>query len=310
MSIQAGVTIGRGAESNTYFPGGHILGRFDILHRIQQLDPVRDHIQIQHLSTGYEFSWDTIRALEVALYRTYCVPSISVLLDKTREFRKRAQRRYDDTAIITAELCEWGYESERGRKALERMNWIHSHHTISNEDYLYVLSTFIYEPIRWNECFGWRKMCEQEKLGSYYFWSEIGRRMRIRDIPSTFEEFERYNIEYEWTNFRYAASNHRVGAATRDLFVSWFPRPFAPVVRSGIYAMLDGPMLEAFGFPRPFRFMPGIVRLALKIRAKVVYILPPRTEPHFFTDDPNRTYPKGYEISRLGPPGLLKGKVA
>jgi hypothetical protein len=53
---------------------------------------------------------------ELALYRTYCVPSITALLDKTGEFYKRTQKRYDDTALIVAEIAKWGYESERGRQ--------------------------------------------------------------------------------------------------------------------------------------------------------------------------------------------------
>jgi len=247
-----------------------------------------------------------VRALEIALYRTYCVPSVSALLDRTGEFRQRAQRRYDDTAIIVAEMCEWGYESGRGRQALERMNWIHGHFKISNEDYLYVLSTFIFEPIRWIDRFGWRKLSEQEKLGAYYFWHAIGKRMGIKDIPPTYQEFEQYNLDYEREKFRYADTNHRVGSATRDLFASWFSRLFAPMVRHGIYAMLDDRMLEAFGFPRPFGFMPPLARFALKMRGKFVRFLPPRQKPHFFTDIPNRTYPQAYEISELGPPRLQK----
>jgi hypothetical protein len=31
-------------------------------------------------------------------------------------------------------------------------------------NFLYVLSIFIFEPIRWNVQFGWWLMCEQEKL--------------------------------------------------------------------------------------------------------------------------------------------------
>jgi hypothetical protein len=282
------------------------VGRFDILHQIQRLDPERDHVKIQHLSTGYEFPWDTVRALEVALYRTYCVPSISKLLDKTGEFRKRPQRRYDDTAIIVAEMCEWGYDSERGKQALQRMNWAHGHYKIANSDFLYVLSTFIYEPIRWNEKFGWRKMCEQEKLGAYYFWREIGKRMGIKDIPPSYEAFEKVSVDYERSKFRFEKTNQRIGIATRDLFASWFPGLFAPFVRQGIYAMLDESMLNAFGFPRPLPFMPALVRFALKMRGRFVRLLPPRKAPHFFTDIRNRTYPQGYEISKLGPPPLIE----
>jgi hypothetical protein len=286
------------------------MGRFDILRQIQALDPVRDHAKIQHLSAGYDFPWDTVRALEIALYRTYCVPSISALLDRTGEFRQRTQQRYDDTAIIVAEMCEWGYESGRGREALDRMNFIHGHFKISNEDYLYVLSTFIFEPIRWIDRFGWRKPCEQEKLAAYYFWREIGKRMGIKEIPPTYEDFERYNLDYERDKFHYADTNQRVGSATRDLFASWFPRLFAPAVRYGIYAMLDDRMLEAFGFPRPLSFMPPLVRFALKLRGKFVRFLPPRKKPHFFTDIPNRTYPQGYKISELGPPRMRKTVAA
>jgi hypothetical protein len=46
------------------------------------------------------------RALEFALFRTFCVPAISALLDKTQDFGKRAQKRYDDTDIIVSEMME------------------------------------------------------------------------------------------------------------------------------------------------------------------------------------------------------------
>ena len=90
-----------------------VMGRFDNLREIESLDPERDCQRIMHLSFGYEFSWDSTRALELALYRTYCVPSISGLLDRTGEFYRHTQRRYDDTAILIAEMCEWGYERRR-----------------------------------------------------------------------------------------------------------------------------------------------------------------------------------------------------
>ena len=159
------------------------MARFDILHEIERLDPVTDHQRIVHLSFGYEFPWDSIRALEIALYRTYCVPSISALLDRTGEFHQNTQRRYDDTSILVAEMCEWGYESGRGKEALERMNWAHSHFKIANDDFLYVLSTFIFEPVRWIDAVGWRPTCRNERLGYYYFWRGIGSRMGITAIP-------------------------------------------------------------------------------------------------------------------------------
>jgi ER-bound oxygenase mpaB/B'/Rubber oxygenase, catalytic domain len=278
------------------------MSRFRILKEIQALDPVKDHQRIVFLSTCYDFPFDTTRALEFALFRTYCVPSISGLLAQTGEFFKRAQKRYDDTDIIVSELMEWGYDSDRGKRALRRMNQMHGRFTIANDDYRYVLSTFIFEPIRWNARFGWRPMCEQEKLSMFHFWSEVGRRMGIKDIPDRYEDFECYNVEYEKKNYRFVESNRRVGEATREMFVGWFPRLFAPLTRSSIHALLDDSLIEGFGFPKPSGFMRWLVNTTLKLRAKVLRFLPPRSKPRLRTEMKRGVYPQGYVIEQLGPP--------
>ena len=277
-----------------------LLNRYKNLHQIQQLDPLKDHCQIYHIMVGYEFSWDITRSLEVALMRTYCVPNISKLLDKTGEFAHRPQKRYDDTSIIVTEITKWGYNSDRGSQALQTMNAIHRRFKIDNADFLYVLSTFIYDPIRWNQRFGWRQMCEQEKLAAFYFWREVGKRMQIENIPESYAEFERYNQDYERENFRYSETNQRVGEATRDLFLSWFPQWMGKVLKPLTYALLDDTMLDAFGFPHPSLLLRQNVANILKLRRKVLQFLPARNQPNFFIDYPTRTYPNGYEISHLG----------
>ena len=80
----------------------------------------------------------------------------------------------------------------------------------------------------------------------------------------------------------------------------------APVVRYGIYALLDDDMLMAFGFPKPLPLTRPMIRGALKMRGRIVRRFPPRKAPHFFTDDRNRTHPEGYEIRKLGPPKLVE----
>jgi hypothetical protein len=253
------------------------------------------------LSSCYDFPFDTTRSLEFALFRTFAVPSISVLLDRTREFHRRPQKRYDDTDLIVSELMERGYDSERGKRALRRMNQVHGRFAIANEDFLYVLSTFIYEPIRWNKRFGWRLMCEQERLAYFFFWREVGRRMNIQELPADYDAFERFNREYERQHYRFTEANQRVGAATRELFASWFPRFLAPVVRSAIYALLDERLIAAFGFPQPSRFLRRLVSGALRIRALAAGFLPVRRRPRFRTEMRHPTYPAGYVIEELGP---------
>lgn len=276
--------------------------RSRVLDEISRLDPLSDHQRIVFLSTRYDFPFDTTRALEFALFRTFAVPSISALLDRTGEFQQRAQKRYDDTDIIVSELMEWGYHSDRGKRALRRMNQLHGRFAIANNDFLYVLSTFVYEPIRWNERYGWRPMCAQERLALFHFWRAVGQRMNIRAIPEDCAEFERFNIDYETRLFSFTESNRRVGAATRDLFAGWFPRFLGPLVRPAIHAMMEDRLIEAFGFPRPARQTRWLVRTALRVRAGLLRWLPARRRPLLRTEMGHRTYPAGYQIEELGPP--------
>jgi ER-bound oxygenase mpaB/B'/Rubber oxygenase, catalytic domain len=281
------------------------MSRYAVFQAIQKLDPQKDHQRVVFLSSCYDFPFDTTRALEFALFRTFCVPSIAALLDRTGEFQKRPQKRYDDTDIIVSELMEWGYDSDRGLRPLRRMNQQHGRFVIANEDFLYVLSTFIYEPIRWNERFGWRLMGDAERLAYFYFWREVGRRMNIGNLPQDYVTFEQFNRDYERQHYRFTKANQRVGAAIRELFVSWFPRMLSPLVRSTIYSLLDDPLINAFGFPRPSRFMRCFVPGALRLRAALAGLLPPRRCPRLRTQLRHPSYPDGYVIEQLGPPKLV-----
>jgi hypothetical protein len=277
--------------------------RRTFLDEIRRLDPQRDYQRIVFLGSFHEFPWDNLRSLEFALFRTFAVPSISQLLASTGEFEQRAQKRRDDTDLMLSEIVEHGIESERGRAALRRMNRIHGRFPISNEDNLYVLSTFVFEPLRWNERFGWRKMLEQERLAAFYFWRALGQHMNIQQIPETIEEFERFNREYERTHFRYSEANRRVGGATRDLFLSWYlPRPLWRLGAPFFYSIMDDALLEAFQFPRPSRAVRWLTRRALRLRAWFVRMLPERRKPWLHTQLKQRSYPDGYTIEQLGPP--------
>ncbi|MEM9568449.1 MAG: oxygenase MpaB family protein [Cyanobacteria bacterium P01_E01_bin.34] len=287
------------------FPERLAVSRFSTLHHIETLDPEQDHIQICHLIAGYEFPWDVTRALELALLKTFCIPSITQLLERTGEFVHRPQKRYDDTGLIVSELVKFGYESERGAAALERMNHIHGHFSISNRDYLYVLSTFIYEPIRWMDRFGWRPMCDVERLAYFYFWREIGLRMGIEEIPASHEEFEAFNQEFERDHFLYATSNQAIAHSTRDMFLGWFPKLLRPAVRPGVHALADESMRAAVGFPNPPAWLNAIVANSLKLRGRMVRRLPPRSQSSFYADAKHRSYPEGYSLDKLGPPSMV-----
>jgi hypothetical protein len=272
------------------------------LRELQRLDPVRDAQRIVFIDASLEFPWDTQRSLELAFYRTYAVPSIAELLDSTGEFTGRPQKRYDDTQLLISAFCELGYDSDLGRRALRRMNQIHGRFAIANEDFLYVLSTMVFEPIRWNARYGRRPLLETERLATFSFWREVGRRMAIRDIPDTYGELERFNLEFERERFAYTDAGHRVAVATRDMFLDRFPGLPKRVGRPLVHALLDQPLLDALGFPHPPRSLRRAAEAAVRSRSRVVGALPARRRPRYLTRERHRSYPRGYEIEKLGPP--------
>jgi hypothetical protein len=272
-----------------------------VLDEIRALDAARDHQRIVMLSTRVDFPFDTTRALELALFRTFGVPSISALLHRTGEFERRAQKRYDDTDIIVSELTEHGYDSDRGRAALARMNAIHGRFKIANEDSLYVLSTFVFEPIRFNARFGWRLMTAKEMVALFHFWRAVGERMGIRDIPERYQDFERFSAAYEARRYFFTEANHAVGVATVNLFAGWFPRPLHGLVRQAIYALLDAPARRAFGFPDANPVIAALVLAAMKVRAAALRVWPRRRRPLLRSAMTHPSYPKGYQIETLGP---------
>lgn len=151
------------------------------------LSPLQEAEATCHRLAGVVFAWDLTRSLELALLKTFCVPSISSLLDRTGEFVQRPRKRYDDTGLMVAELLRHGVDSEAGAAVIARMNRIHGHYAIDNHDFLYVLSTFVAEPIRWLERYGWRPLNKPEQQALFRFWRRVGARMGLHGLPESLE---------------------------------------------------------------------------------------------------------------------------
>ncbi len=268
---------------------------------IAALDPATEYERIGFLLSTCEFAWDTEKALEFALFRTYAVPSISGLLSRTGEFRDRTRKRYDDTELLLSEIAENGQESARGQAALARINDMHGRYRIANADMLYVLSTFVVEPRRWIDRFGKRPLTAAEVEAGVRHYRALGARMGIADIPETYEAFDAFNRDYEARHFAYADTNAEIGGLTRDLLLSFYlPRWLVPLGRPAVHAMCDAPLRRAMGFADPPRWVARVVFGGLRARALVLRALPARRRPRRITERRRPTYPGGYTIETLG----------
>jgi hypothetical protein len=279
--------------------------RFDRLGGILRMDPERDCLEIYRQLVTLEFPWDFTRSLELALYRTYAVPTIGQLLAQTAELTERSQKRYDDTALLLDAVLEHGFETEDGKGAIRRINQMHRAYDISNDDMLYVLSTFVVMPTRWLESYGWRALTEHEKRAAVAYYRLLGRRMGIKDIPDPHEEFEKLLDDYEETHYRFDEDSRAVSDATLELMVSWYPRALAPVTRRAAKALMDDSLLRAFRYEPAPPALRAVVRGGLRARARALRLFPPRGKPRYGRQNPLiRTCPGAssgdYDVAALG----------
>lgn len=269
--------------------------RSTVLSRIATLNPEKDHWEIVRLSSFYDFHWDYARALELALFKTFASPAISGVLHHTGKFERQTQRRYDDTEIILNHIIEYGLEDTRGQAALARMNFVHSHFPIHNDDYLYVLSTFIFEPRRWVARFGRRQLHEHELRAGFLVWREIGIAMGIQSIPETAEELESWSLHYEAERFKHAESNNRVSQATLTLLLSWFfPRMSHRYLQPFVLGLFEDAFILALGYSKPSAMARSITISALRLRRVILQLLPARRKPYYRSTRKLKSYPKGY----------------
>ena len=224
----------------------------DVMKELKSLDEVQDCERIAQILYCYEFNFDFSRALEVALFYTYASQPVAHLLNKTQQFSKQGQRRLEDTTILLALLLQNGWDSEKGKRVIARMNKTHGHYTIANDDLIFVLWTFIHFPIWWCDHQGRRKLSEKEKNAWFNFWYQTGLMMNIEDLPKTKIEMDKFIKNYEDEHFVATESAHEVMKSTLDLLTQLFPSYLKPMIETVALSMVPNPaFFMATGYQRP-----------------------------------------------------------
>jgi hypothetical protein len=272
-----------------------------VLDEIRTLDPQHDAQRIARLSAGVDFPWDTRRAYELALLKTFAVPASSRLLAATGEFVERTAKRHDDTVAVIATLGLRGYDSPEGRAALRAMNRAHRGYAIPADEYRYTLSLFVLEPLRWNARFGWRPLDPVERDAGFHFWREVGRRMAIDDLPGTLDEMEAESRAFEAERVGFDPANRELLEASVGLVLTRarVPAALRPVAERALHALFDERTLAAFGLDVPRPAVRNAVETALRVRGAVASRFPARRR---VVDVPSLpTHPGGIDWDRVGP---------
>ena len=269
--------------------------------RNDQLDPATDFAEIVRNLATHEFPWDTIQALSFALFRTYAVPGVGRLLDQTGAFAADTQKRYDDTALLLEPPGLLGFDHPDTRTAIRRINQMHRSYDIPNHQMRYVLSTFVVVPKRWNDDYGKRPLTRNEIDATVNYYRTLGRHLGIADIPKTFEELSELMDTYEAEHFGFDAGGRRVADTTLELVTTFYPRPLRRAVEVFSRALMDEPLLRAFGYDVAHPVVVRTCRAALRARGRLLRYFPARRRPKLVEDFAwVRSYPDGYDLARLG----------
>lgn len=284
---------------------------FGILHNpavrreIASLDAQRDCQRIVHLLTSYEFPFDMTRALEIALFHTYGSRSVSRLLDRTMQFADHGQKRYDDTNLLIGHFMAHGWDGDPGARAIARMNAIHAHYRIPNDDFVFVLWTFIDFPIQWMAEFGWRAFTAHEQAAWFHYWVQIGARMGLHGIPADKAAYDAWIAAYEAREMVPDDANHRVAVATVAIMQGWLPGPLRPLVRPVAACLVRPQFLRAAKLPPPSPTLRAVLRTVLRLRAAVKSVVSIEAYPNRIEDKRYLTYPGSQPaLEQVGPETL------
>lgn len=221
----------------------------------------------------HEFPFSYALSTQIALLKSYAIPSGTSLLTSTRRLTtpRAVGKRSEDTAIFISELLASNIDSERGLKALSKMNWIHRQYgtRIRNDDMIHTLALFVLEPLRWIDRFEWRPLLQVERVAVFVYWREIALRMGMVGVPGTIDELGIWAAGFEKGNMYFAESNVACAEATVELFVRALP----DWMRGVVAALIEERVRPLLGVREPPGWVVKVVEGLLDVRAWAVRVL-------------------------------------
>ena len=251
----------------------------------------------------YDFPAETRGGFQVAFYRPQAVPRMAAVLAGTGHIKADPGRRTLDTGIVILEIIEGGFDSPRGQKMVRLLTALHDRPDILQEDLTYVLCALIVVPTRFVDRMGWRPVLEVERVATWRFWSELGTRIGVEGLPTSYLDAEDRFDRYEATNLAASPDGRALTQMIVSAFARWMPKPLSPHLPEITSSLIDDSMFsDALGLPRPRRRTTAALNALYRARRIRQRLSPPSKTAGFV---PGQTvgdvYPNGYQIDDIGP---------
>lgn len=219
----------------------------------------------------YEFPSTYAYATQFALIKSYAVAHGTRLLARTSRLTsaQRVGKRAEDTVVLLSEILVAGIDSDRGCRALSKINWLHRQYQsyITNDEMIYTLALFILEPLRWGDAVEWRKWTDLERVAIFTYWREIGHRMGMSGIPETIPCLQRWAAEFADKHAKFADSNVHCTTAALNLFLRSLPAFLRGLGTQVCTCFVEEHVRPMIGLSHPHWFIAATVQNLVMIRA-------------------------------------------
>ncbi|MCD2189828.1 oxygenase MpaB family protein [Actinomycetospora soli] len=234
-------------------------------HRLTTLDPERDHTEIARtsLETLHGHRALVLAMFTVSFMKQVAVPTMGRILWRrgTGDIITDTAGRNDDTIVFFGRFLEHGPDSPEGIRWIERLNAIHAHFPIRDEDSLYTLGTLALDPEQIAAGLGARPFTRVELEGQWRFWRAVAVRQHLRDIPGSREELRTWMHRYEEQEFAPSEAGRAVAdALVEDFSRRVLPAPLRPFGPEVLAAISPENLRVTHGLPRPRPAVTAAVR--------------------------------------------------
>ncbi|QKX61649.1 uncharacterized protein TRUGW13939_08801 [Talaromyces rugulosus] len=249
-----------------------------------------------------EFPFWIWKGIEMGLFRTYAIPTISAQLAKTsRLLPPKLPRRYVETQVLFLEftLRKWG--TVPWLQAMARTRAIHAGYresgAVREEDMLYTLAALATTPVLLVEKLEWRSLSDVElaAIGTLYraiadaleidyslylaSWTPGEQRTSIVGLDF-YHALHRWQVRHEIRHMVYMPQNELLCEAAVDMLLWAIPgKPLKRFVTTALTSVMDDLLREAVGFPPTPFWIAHTTYAVLDIRKFCLrYLCPPRPD--------------------------------
>jgi len=217
--------------------------------QLAELDPCADSDRIyHHLLRAFRAESRVVETLAINRVATW--EALALFLRSTREAERNPVGRFFDTYALFANYFEWGEASERGIRAVERMNQIHGRYYLPNDGMKYVLLNTAFTWLDGIDRIGHRAITPLEREGFFQAHVRLGRAMHIAELSTDQGEM------YAWFRDvnRRNAFHSPLKTETFELFVKnsfGSASPEHEVMLAAARVAMDEHYLAALGYSEP-----------------------------------------------------------